>query len=117
MKMKKKNTQEDNRKYQKLCRAGDARGVLAQLENKAVEKKVLQRAFVKASTFGKDIDENMAIDGGLGAREPHNFKVDPQSIVEIYQKFVIPLTKDVEIMYLFQRTGYPCPPLKGMHGF
>lgn len=104
-----KQIQEDNHKYQELCRNGDVRGVLAQLENKAVEEKVLERAFMKASTYGKDID------GELDAREQENFKVNPQSIVEIYRKIVIPLTKDVEILYLFQRTGYSCPPLAGLH--
>eukprot|EP00903_Cladosiphon_okamuranus_P009142 g8735.t1 len=112
--------QEDSKTYQELCRAGDAPGVLELLTNKAVEEKVLQRAFMKASTYGSDI--NVVPSGGEDAKAcagdakaVQNFKVNPQSIVDIYREMVIPLTKDVEILYLFQRTGYPCPSLEGIH--
>lgn len=108
--------QEDNRTYQELCRAGDAAGVLELLTNKAVEERVLQRAFMKASTYGSDINDLPIVGDSRGPKEgAKNFKVDPQSIVDIYRDLVIPLTKDVEIMYLFQRTGYPCPSLEGIH--
>lgn len=103
-------------------------GVLALLTNVAVEKKVLQRAFMKASTYGSDVNDLPAVGdastvGGSGSesgaadeeRERRSFKVEPQNIVDIYRDLVIPLTKDVEIIYLFQRTGYPCPPLEGIH--
>lgn len=108
-------------------------GVLALLTNVAVEKKVLQRAFVKASTYGSDINDlPVVVDASTGGgssgsgsesesgaadeqRERRSFKVEPQIIADIYRDLVIPLTKDVEIMYLFQRTGYPCPPLEGIH--
>lgn len=98
--------------------------MLKLLTNKAVEKKVLQRAFMKASTYGRDINDasvsghNATDDedvGGGAAKEEENFKVNPQFIVDIYRDTVIPLTKDVEILYLFQRTGYPCPSLEGVH--
>ncbi|CAM9317282.1 unnamed protein product [Scytosiphon promiscuus] len=116
--------QNDSKTYQDLCRAGDARGVLELLTNKAVEKRVLQRAFIKASTYGRDINDVSGLgpqatedeEGGGGAvKEEGNFKVNPQYIVDIYRDTVIPLTKDVEILYLFQRTGYPCPSLEGIH--
>lgn len=104
-------------------------GVLELLTNKAVEEKVLQRAFMKASTYGSDIEvpvaspgdgEKSGGSGGAGAgagaaKGDRNFKVEPQTIVDIYRDTVIPLTKDVEILYLFQRTGYPCPSLVGIH--
>ncbi|CAN0391375.1 unnamed protein product [Ectocarpus sp. 12 AP-2014] len=112
--------QEDSKTYQDLCRAGDARGVLELLTNKAVEEKVLKRAFMKASTYGSDINDvpvsaEDAKGGDGAAKAEQNFKVNPQFIVDIYRDTVIPLTKDVEILYLFQRTGYPCPSLEGIH--
>lgn len=95
------------------------------LTNKAVEERVLQRAFVKASTYGSDINHLPVTNDGstitaaaaaaAAAKGERNFKVNPQSIVDIYRDMVIPLTKDVEILYLFQRTGYPCPSLEGIH--
>lgn len=116
--------------YQDLCRAGDVLGVLELLTNDAVEEKVLQRAFAKASMYGRDIDDcdfpnsnstSESFDeatAGAGADSrttSPNFKVDPHKIMAIYRDLVIPLTKDVEILYLFQRTGYPCPSLQGIH--
>lgn len=111
-----RGVQEDSKTYQELCRAGDVLGVLELLTNKSVEEKVLQRAFVKASTYGSDISD-VPSDGSEGSDDKggRNFKVNPQCIVDIYREMVIPLTKDVEILYLFQRTGYPCPSLEGIH--
>lgn len=76
---------------------------------------------MKASTYGRDInDMPLKMEGGNSEERDGaanaNFKVEPQTIVDIYREMVIPLTKDVEIMYLFQRTGYPCPSLEGLHG-
>lgn len=105
------NKQADSQTYQELCRAGDAAGVNELLTNKAVEKKVLHRAFMKASTYGRDIGD---LAGGEEV-SPH-FKVEPEVIMDLYRKLVIPLTKDVEIMYLFERAGYECPSLEGLHG-
>jgi hypothetical protein len=42
-------------------------------------------------------------------------QVEPDTIVSIYRDLIIPMTKDVEILYLFQRSGYPCPPLDHIH--
>lgn len=88
---------------------------------------MLQRAYIKASTYGMDINDvpvepsGEAGAGGTGevgssSLSSSNFKVDPQAIADIYREMIIPLTKDVEILYLFERTGYPCPSLEGIHG-
>lgn len=90
--------------------------MLELLTNKAVEERVLQRAFMKASAYGSDINDLPNLGNSGAPKEGHkSFKVEPQSIVDIYRDLVIPLTKDVEIMYLFQRTGYPCPNIDGIH--
>jgi chorismate mutase len=68
------------------------------LTNVDVERKVLRRAFVKASTYGQDIS---------GTTE--GFKIDPILIADIYRDMIIPLTKDVEIRYLFHRVGLSPP--------
>ncbi|CAM9172075.1 unnamed protein product [Choristocarpus tenellus] len=98
--------QEDKETYHSLCRAGDISGVNDLLTNKVVEERVLQRAFMKASTYGQDITD-VTTTGVVNGET--NFKLDPHVISDIYRDLVIPLTKDVEIRYLFQRTGHPCP--------
>eukprot|EP00953_Heterococcus_sp_UTEX-ZZ885_P029321 15571-Heterococcus_DN1.PRE.1 len=101
--------QESGDLYRSLCKAGNARGVNELLTNKAVELKVIERAYTKASTYAQDITS----EGAVG--DDSNFKVRPAAISAIYRDFIIPLTKDVEIQYLFQRTGYPCPDLSRVH--
>ena len=59
-----------------------------------------QRAELKASTYGQDI-------GG----QTELYKVEPRVISAIYRDFIIPLTKDVEVMYLFERVGVKPPVL------
>lgn len=65
------------------------------ITNQQVEDKLLERIFVKASTYGQDID-------GSGSKIS-NFKVKPQVIVDLYKNYLIPITKDIEVDYLLQR--------------
>jgi len=61
-----------------------------------VEKKLLQRLRKKATLYAQDI----APDGeptGSGS------KVDVDGVVELYEHYIIPLTKEVEVDYLLQR--------------
>lgn len=48
---------------------------------------------------------------GLGLTE--GYKVEPMLIADIYRDLIIPLTKDVEVRYLFLRVGVdpPAPDL------
>jgi hypothetical protein len=42
-------------------------------------------------------------------------KVDPAVIESIYRDIIIPLTKDVEVAYLFRRCGREPPPQYAPH--
>lgn len=101
--------------YKRLVSAGDAEGVMKLLTNAAVEKKVLKRARLKAATYGTEpsveiirsaFDSEDMMSGGTASVEG---KVDPTVIEDIYKKFIIPLTKDIEVAYLFQRCGRDPP--------
>eukprot|EP01038_Epipyxis_sp_PR26KG_P005595 gene5595-7723_t len=85
--------------YTKLIEEGDVIGILNNLTNKEVERAVIHRAYHKASTYGQDI---------TGTTE--GFKVQPMLIADIYRDMIIPLTKDVEVRYLFLRLGKTPPP-------
>ncbi len=84
--------------YTRLVNNGDTIGIINLLTNVEVERKVLRRAFVKASTYGQDI---------TGLTE--GYKVDPMLIADIYRDMIIPLTKDVEVRYLYHRVGKSPP--------
>ena len=54
-----------------------------------VERKLLQRVRKKASTYAQEI-----IDGETVSTAQ---KVDVEGLVDLYESFIIPLTKDVEV--------------------
>jgi len=107
--------------YKRLVAAGDAEGVMELLTNAAVEKKVLKRARLKAATYGTEPSTEIIrnpLDSGdtmaVGDANPEKQgKVDPTVIEDIYKKFIIPLTKDIEVAYLFQRCARDPPPEYG----
>lgn len=123
----------DPEEYQRLVDANDADGVMELLTNIAVEEKVLRRARLKAATYGREpllshmppiegTDETSEIVAAAAASavvaavEAMNCevakkkgKVDPNIIESIYRDFVIPLTKDVEVAYLYRRCGRDPP--------
>jgi len=98
--------------YKRLVFAGDAEGVMKLLTNAEVEIKVLKRARRKAATYGREPTvERVPSDTAPAVEVSEELgKVNPAVIEDIYKKFVIPLTKDIEVAYLFQRCGRDPPP-------
>jgi len=106
------------------------------LTNSLVEERVLRRSKIKAATYGREplmtqLPEHKAAECGgdvsfvaaaaasavasameaLDNDQPSvQGKVDPAIIEEIYRDFIIPLTKDIEVAYLFLRCGRNPPP-------
>lgn len=89
-------------RFTQLIRAGDRDGIGEAIVNKKVEQLVLQRVRHKVATYGQDV----TADGATG--DPHKINVD--AVVALYEKFVIPLTKVVEVEYLMQRLETPSTP-------
>lgn len=125
--------------FQQLVDDGDAAGVMKLLTNEKVEEQVLTRARLKATTYGReplmssmpkveggDDDHATAIIAAAAAaavvaaveavkkseddRAYIKGKVDPAIIESIYRRLIIPMTKDIEVAYLFLRCGRE-PPL------
>lgn len=124
----------DPEEYQRLVDAGDADGVMELLTNSVVEARVLRRARIKASTYGREpLMTQLPIEKADQCSDAASFvaaaaasavatafeaidesgdfqgKVDPGIIQDIYERFIIPLTKDVEVDYLFRRCGRDPP--------
>lgn len=70
--------------YDALVKAGDYAGVLNRLTNREVEAQVLARVREKAAQHG----------------------LDPDFIHDFYKDCIIPLTRRVEVEYIFLRTGH-----------
>uniref|UniRef100_A0A7S2VZ80 chorismate mutase n=1 Tax=Eucampia antarctica TaxID=49252 RepID=A0A7S2VZ80_9STRA len=125
----------DPKAYQQLVQDNDADGVMKLLTNAPVEEKVLQRAKLKAATYGREPLSNIAIPNlecndtasivaaaaasaaaaavealvGGDFSQKKRGKVNPTVIEAIYRDFIIPLTKDIEVAYLFLRCGKQPP--------
>lgn len=99
--------------YTALIKSGDVLGILKLLTNTEVERGVIRRAFMKASTYGQDLSSVTTINPKLTnnlKNSETSYKVDPMLIADTYRDMIIPLTKDVEVRYLFQRLGETPPP-------
>ncbi|KXS22100.1 chorismate mutase [Gonapodya prolifera JEL478] len=93
--------------YVDAIRRGDAARCEELLTNKAVEAQVVRRMRRKALIYGQDITIDGEVEtkprpesptGGQGSR-----KIDLDVVVNMYEKFVIPLTVKVEVDYLMRR--------------
>lgn len=89
--------------YSPLIQAKDSNSLMNLLTFKAVEEKVKKRVEKKARTFG----QNVTLEGNAGMQEgtagDRGCKVDPKVLSKLYDQWVMPLTKDVEVEYLLRR--------------
>ncbi|KAG2489831.1 hypothetical protein HYH03_011634 [Edaphochlamys debaryana] len=88
--------------YTELIRAGDADGIMELLTDREVERRVVERVRRKAATFGQDITENGAPAAPQNGEGPR-LKVCPDLVARVYEDIVMPLTKEVEVIYLLRR--------------
>eukprot|EP01117_Protostelium_nocturnum_P012751 TRINITY_DN4716_c0_g1_i2.p1 TRINITY_DN4716_c0_g1~~TRINITY_DN4716_c0_g1_i2.p1 ORF type:complete len:488 (-),score=111.72 TRINITY_DN4716_c0_g1_i2:546-2009(-) len=86
---------EDPEGYSRLIEENNIEGIMSKLTNMEVERRLLSRVFRKASTYGQEPDT---------AEADKHFKIEPSKIEELYRDFVIPLTKEVEVLYLVERS-------------
>jgi len=82
----------------KLIEEKDVSGLESAITNVDVEKQVLKRLKEKAEKYGVD----------PLLKENHNSKkVNANAVVSMYENWVIPLTKHVEVEYLLHRLDTP----------
>ena len=60
---------------------------------------VVERVRRKAAIFGQDITDS---NDGQGS----TFKVEPSTVAQLYEKWIMPLTKQVQVAYLLRRLDY-----------
>ncbi|AQK69073.1 chorismate mutase 2, cytosolic [Zea mays] len=84
--------------YSRLIKEKDSNSLMDMLTFKAVEEKVKKRVEKKARTFG----QNVTLDDNATAGDSE-CKVDPKVLSKLYDQWVMPLTKDVEVEYLLRR--------------
>ncbi|KAI9002792.1 putative ARO7-chorismate mutase [Gaertneriomyces semiglobifer] len=107
---------EEHEEYVRLIKKRDRQGLMALLTNKAVEERLLRRLRRKALIYGQEIDDETS-PPPPGATEkpvrpsvdeaPSNLRIPLEAFADMYEKYVIPLTKEVEVDYLLQRLDSP----------
>lgn len=81
--------------------------VAARRYTQAVEDRVVRRVSNKAATYGQDISEDLpdAV-AGLSEGRGIEYKVAPERVGELYYKWIMPMTKDVQVEYLLRRLDH-----------
>ncbi|XP_028799165.1 chorismate mutase 2-like isoform X2 [Neltuma alba] len=83
--------------YEPLIRARDKEGLMKLLTSRSVEEVVRKRVEKKAMLFGQEVSLEHDDD------DKPNYKVEPSVVSRLYEEWVIPLTKNVEVEYLLRR--------------
>uniref|UniRef100_A0A0E0JWE7 Chorismate mutase n=1 Tax=Oryza punctata TaxID=4537 RepID=A0A0E0JWE7_ORYPU len=89
--------------YSPLIRAKDTNALMNLLTFKAVEEKVKKRVEKKARIFGQNVTSEDSADKQEGNADDSECKVNPEVLSKLYDLWVMPLTKDVEVEYLLRR--------------
>jgi len=85
----------------------DAAGIMALLTNRAVEDRVVRRVTNKAATYGQDISEELPESmAQLAPQQKDTYKVAPETVGQLYFKWIMPMTKDVQVEYLLRRLDH-----------
>jgi chorismate mutase len=66
---------------------------------------VIERVKLKAATFGQDLSAAATGSGSSngGGGSGVSYKVRPEVVAQLYEQWVMPLTKEVEVQYLLAR--------------
>ncbi|MCO5580740.1 hypothetical protein L7F22_034610 [Adiantum nelumboides] len=82
--------------FESAIRAKDEEALMSIITYEAVEEKVQKRVEEKARTYGQEVDSN-------GINPSPQYKIEPSQVAHLYGKWVMPLTKQVQVQYLLQR--------------
>ncbi|ONK60389.1 uncharacterized protein A4U43_C08F17900 [Asparagus officinalis] len=86
--------------YEKPIKVQDSEELMRMLTYKSVEEKVKRRVQAKAETYGQEINIGKEKDRSL-----RHFKIQPSLVAELYDEWIMPLTKEVQVEYLLGRLG------------
>ncbi|CAE7530473.1 CM1 [Symbiodinium pilosum] len=82
-----------------MIQARDEDGLTDFITKPEVEKRNVQRVILKAKAFSRNIGGQAAEGDG----ENTTYKVNPEYVGTVFQDYIMPLTKEVEVAYLLAR--------------
>ncbi|KAK8918497.1 Chorismate mutase 2 [Platanthera zijinensis] len=86
---------DEPKSYLPAIHAKDSESLMRLLTSTSVEEAVVRRVFEKAKIFGQDVNLQ---------KNSTEAKVEPSVVSMLYQQWVIPLTKRVEVDYLLRHS-------------
>jgi len=86
-----------------LIKAKDRDGLMAFITKKDVEERNIRRVILKARTFAQNISASEEGQLVPTVSADTTYKLDPKFIGKVFEDFLMPLTKDVEVDYLLAR--------------
>ncbi|XP_014499344.1 chorismate mutase 2 [Vigna radiata var. radiata] len=81
--------------YEPLIRAKDSEGLMDELSSESVEERVVKRVERKATVFGQEVSLEYDVSGDT-------YMINSVAS-KLYKKYLIPLTKKVQVEYLLKR--------------
>ncbi|KAM0911431.1 hypothetical protein ACQ4PT_013452 [Festuca glaucescens] len=90
-------------RYTALISSKDKDALMKLLTSEAQEDVVKRRVEKKAMVFGQDITLDEPTETGDMNSSQSSFKIAPSVVYKLYDEWVIPLTKNVEVDYLLHR--------------
>jgi len=84
---------DDPEAYKKLIAANDKPALMAKLTRPEVEERIIERVRDKVAYLQAKINTQV------------RNKINPDSVLSYYREYIIPLTKDGEILYLLNRSS------------
>ncbi|KAL6867603.1 hypothetical protein ACP4OV_015627 [Aristida adscensionis] len=93
----------DQQTYASLIQSKDRDGLMKLLTSETQEDVVKRRVEKKAMVFGQSITLDGPIHTGEKNSSQASLKIDPSVVYKLYEQWVIPLTKQVEVEYLLHR--------------
>jgi chorismate mutase len=82
----------DPDRFLPLVRGRNVQGLMTAITDTTVEARVLQRVFRKAGAYVSDL-----------AGESLRPKLSPERVADVFSRWLIPMTKHVEVQYLLER--------------
>eukprot|EP01024_Parvocaulis_polyphysoides_P064027 TRINITY_DN7427_c0_g1_i1.p3 TRINITY_DN7427_c0_g1~~TRINITY_DN7427_c0_g1_i1.p3 ORF type:complete len:215 (-),score=19.96 TRINITY_DN7427_c0_g1_i1:1452-2039(-) len=89
--------------YTDLIKRQDEDAILETLTNLEVEKKVVERVRFKAAILGSNLSDLVHDDLNIIFNQKQDWRVQPEVVAELYKRWVMPMTKQVQVMYLLKR--------------
>ncbi|KAI0504800.1 hypothetical protein KFK09_015753 [Dendrobium nobile] len=86
-------------RYRTAIKAQDGDKILNMLTYESVENVVKERVETKAKLFGQEVTVGTTSD----RKHQPEFKIKPSLVAELYEKWIMPLTKKVQVEYLLRR--------------